>query len=125
MTQFLAQVFGIYLAIMCIALVLRHGAIKAAGWQMVSQPPILLFSAIFTLMLGLALVLTHNVWVMDWPVLVTIICWMVFIKGLFLLFFPQKAELTMMVMMHKGAMCALWLIDAIYAGLLLYIGFCL
>ena len=40
---------------------------------------------------GLAVVLTHNVWVADWPVLITILGWLTAIAGAFRLLAPQDA----------------------------------
>ena len=91
---------------------------------MVNQPAVLLLSAVVTLMLGLALVLQHNIWVMDWQVLVTILCWIVFLKGLFLLFFPKKAELSMALLQNKAMMGIIWIIDLSLAIALIYYGFC-
>ena len=35
----------------------------------------------YTLLLGLATVVLHNIWVWDWPVVITIIGWSTLIKG--------------------------------------------
>jgi hypothetical protein len=40
---------------------------------------------------GLAIVLTHNVWVVNWPVLITIVGWLTAVSGAFRLLAPQDA----------------------------------
>lgn len=124
MTQFLAQFFGIYFAIMCVALILKHQRVRTTAWQMLNQPPVLMLTAIVTLLLGTALILSHNVWVSDWRVIITVICWLVFTKGLFLLFLPEKAEVTMILMQDKRLFYVTWVLYAAVAATLLYYGFC-
>jgi hypothetical protein len=42
-------------------------------------------------MVGLLLVLSHNVWVMGWPVIITILAWMILVGGILRLFAPEYA----------------------------------
>lgn len=41
---------------------------------------------------GLTIIRTHNIWVLNWPVLVTLIGWFAFLGGLGRMFFPQTAQ---------------------------------
>src|SRR3989338_8130325 len=43
----------------------------------------------FALAFGMTLVTYHNVWVWDWPVLITVIGWMSMLKGATFIAFPQ------------------------------------
>ena len=52
---------------------------------------LLCLSGLMTMPAGLAVVLTHNVWVADWPVLITILGWLTAIAGAFRLLAPQDA----------------------------------
>jgi hypothetical protein len=49
-------------------------------------------SGLLTMTAGLAIVLTHNVWRADWPVLITIIGWLAVIGGAFRIVMPQGTE---------------------------------
>ena len=42
--------------------------------------------------LGMALVHVHNLWVNDWRLLITIISWIILIKGVMLLAFPRNIK---------------------------------
>ncbi len=54
------------------------------------QNSLLLFvTGFFTLVLGWLMVMSHNFWRGDWTVLVTIICWLTFLKGALIILFPQ------------------------------------
>ncbi len=40
---------------------------------------------------GLLLISVHNVWVQDWPVIITLVGWILFLKGSWFMLFPDKA----------------------------------
>jgi hypothetical protein len=46
-------------------------------------------SGAFMLVLGLLIVVDHNIWLSDWPVLITIIGWILLLQGLMRLFVPD------------------------------------
>ena len=84
----LAQVFGIYLAVMGISLLFNPKYYNEAAADLFAHKGVLLLSAIMTLILGIILVLSHNLWVNDWRVIVTMLCWLTFIKGVVRVVFP-------------------------------------
>lgn len=43
--------------------------------------------------LGVMLVHSHNIWVPDWRVLITMVSWMILLKGILLLAIPQFIKL--------------------------------
>jgi hypothetical protein len=43
-----------------------------------------------TMLLGLATVVAHNVWVWDWPVVITILGWGTLLKGIEKVGFPDR-----------------------------------
>lgn len=53
---------------------------KSSGLTMVT--------GMMSVIIGMLIVVNHNVWVQDWPVLVTIIGWAALIKGFLYLAFP-------------------------------------
>jgi hypothetical protein len=54
-----------------------------------------LLVATFNLPLGLAVVLVHNIWVWDLPVIVTLAGWLMIVKSLAYLFFPRAQSVVM------------------------------
>jgi hypothetical protein len=91
-TLFLGAVMGWYLVIMGLFVLFRHSFLNTLVKDMLVQPALFFVVAVFTLIIGLLLVLSHNVWVLGWPVIVTIFSWMVLLSGLFRLFFFDKAR---------------------------------
>lgn len=71
-TFYLAAVIGWYLVIVSLFLLFRHEAVNAAMSEIISQRGLLFILAIITIILGLLMVVGHNVWVMGWPVVVTL-----------------------------------------------------
>lgn len=54
------------------------------------SPALTFVTGFFTLVLGALLVQYHNIWVMNWIVLITLIGWMSLLKGIRLIIFPRS-----------------------------------
>ena len=65
--------------------------------QLQPQDPIIPVVASLTLFLGIVLVVTHNVWEFNRATGVTVLCWLILIKGLLWLALPEQ----MLAMMKK------------------------
>jgi hypothetical protein len=68
--------------------------IQARNWILLSREAIEIPHRyyplfLFLLVLGLAVVSSHNVWVGDWPVVITILGWVMVAKSLVFLLFVQ------------------------------------
>lgn len=57
--------------------------------KIVNDTTYLLLGGWIATSLGVVLVHMHNLWVSDWRILITFICWAILIKGIFLLAFPR------------------------------------
>ena len=62
----------------------------AVEW--VESRPLVYLAGVVALAIGLALVLTHNVWVADWRVIITLFGWMAMLAGVVRLMFPMGVE---------------------------------
>lgn len=92
-TEFLATVLGWYLVIVSLFVLVKHEHAKAVVADVLSQPGLFFIVSLITLILGLLLVTSHNIWVMDWPVLVTLVAWLVLLSGLLRLVCSDTATL--------------------------------
>lgn len=88
-TYFLASLLGWYFVILGLLLILRRDIVVNAMRDLIGQPALMFFVGVITLMIGLLMALSHNIWVMSWPVIITIFAWLILIGGLFRLFFPD------------------------------------
>ena len=66
---------------------------------------IIISTGYITLLLGLATVVAHNVWVWDWPVVITILGWSTLIKGVMKVGFP--GQINKQAQLFKGQ-AAMW-----------------
>ena len=86
---FLAKAFSIYLVVMSLAMLTRKKEFRQYIDEFSKNKGLILFASAFVLILGILLVLTHNIWMADWRVLITLLAWMTFIKALVYLFYPN------------------------------------
>lgn len=87
MTMFLATVLGWYFVILSLFILFRHEQLRLVMTDLLKQRALFFVLAIITIILGLMMVTSHNIWIMDWPVMITVLSWMVLINGLMRLFF--------------------------------------
>jgi hypothetical protein len=88
-TQFLGQLIGLYAMIIAAAMFVRHRGSLAAINDLLASPALLLVTSVFTILLGLAMVLAHNIWTGPPATLVvTALGWMSLGKGVALLVVP-------------------------------------
>ena len=86
---FLSKALGIYLGFISIAFVVQERRLKACMMEMMNNPALLLVPSFVALIIGILLIVSHNLWVQDWRVLITLIGWSAFLKGAILILFPE------------------------------------
>ncbi len=87
---FLAKFFAIYFFVMGFLVIVRQQQVFSAVREMTSQKSSLFFIAVFTFILGITLVLLHHTFTADWRSIITVFAWLTLIKGIALLFYPDK-----------------------------------
>ena len=86
---FLAKLFGIYLLVVGALFALRGKVIVEVVEEMLASRPMLLLSGFIALIIGIAMVISHSVWEPNWRVLITLIGYLSFIKGVTRIGFPE------------------------------------
>lgn len=86
---FLAQVIGLYLFLVSLAMLVHQHRFKKTTSDLLGNAMLITLTGCTMLVLGLLIVVHHNVWTPDWPVLVTIIGWILLLQGLMRLFVPD------------------------------------
>jgi hypothetical protein len=87
---FLAKVLGLYLLIVPAAVLLRRKQFAALAKELVANLAVVFLSGLVALILGLLIVVSHNVWTADWRAVITAIGWLTLAKGLIRIFLPEK-----------------------------------
>ena len=89
---FLAKLIGPIFVIVGIGLLLNGDRYRAVVDEVMSSHTLLYVFGAIALTGGLAIVLTHNIWVWDWPVIITIVGWLMIVRGSLRIIIPQQVE---------------------------------
>lgn len=92
---FLGRALGIYLLIVSLSMLFNRGVFFNTFQQWSEQPGTITLTAFISIILGILMVLVHNVWVADWRIVITLLAWLTLIKGIVRLNFPHAVPQTM------------------------------
>jgi hypothetical protein len=98
---FLAKLIGPIFIAGAAGMLINGRAFLAMADELLRSRALIFLSGLLTMTAGLALVLTHNVWVANWPVLITILGWLGVIGGAFRIVWPQGTEQMGRAMLKK------------------------
>jgi len=87
---FLARLIGPVCLVIGVALLVNGEGFRAMLFEFIDSPALIFLSGIITMVAGLAIVVTHNLWVPDWRVLITVIGWLGTIGGAIRIVVPQQ-----------------------------------
>lgn len=102
-TLLLTQMFGIYLTVMGIVMLIGRETFSKRVISYMNDEAASLLGGIVTLIMGIILVTFHNMWVLAWPLVITVLCWWVLIKGALLLLCPHIFHKFDYVLKHHHA----------------------
>ena len=88
MTNILAQIFGLYFFTIGLAFIINPNSLRKMC-SIAKEECFLFIGALMALLIGIVVVATHNYWVWNWPVLITLLGWWSLIKGFALLTYPD------------------------------------
>ena len=88
---FLAKLIGPFSLALGLGVLFNRDAVRAVLDEFIRNRAILFLAGLITLPAGLAIVLTHNVWVADWPVIITIVGWLTAFSGAMRIVAPEGA----------------------------------
>ena len=78
---FLARLLGPLLLVPGIGLLLTPRMFRAMATELIGSVLLIYLFGLIDFTAGLAIVLTHNVWIANWRVLITLIGWLLLIRG--------------------------------------------
>ncbi len=87
---FYAQVLGLWLFLLGLAMLTHHVRLKKALVESLSHSSFITFTGFCSLGLGLLIVVSHNIWVSAWPVLITLFGWFLVLQGILRVFWPEN-----------------------------------
>jgi hypothetical protein len=117
LTIYLARLIGLSAVLLVAALLARGNTLIMAT---VANGPVMLVYAILSLAVGLAIILGHNAWSGgSLPVIVTLVGWLIFAKGLVLLLVTPETLVRLLERMQYGEHYSLYMVPALIIGLYL------
>jgi uncharacterized protein YjeT (DUF2065 family) len=85
----LAQIVGPTFAILGIGVLFNSKQIAKMANEYVKNEGLLFLTGMISVVIGLLMVQAHNYWESNWTIIITIISWVVLIKGALLLIAPK------------------------------------
>ena len=89
---FLAKLIGPVLLIAGIAMLVNRKQLDALAQEILRSHLLLFLLGLIDFSIGLAIVLTHNVWVADWRVLITLLGWLLIARGAVRVLIPDQVK---------------------------------
>ena len=89
---FLAQLIGPTLIIMGAGMVASPPDWRAMAEDFLASPALIFLAGLLALVPGLAIVLSHNVWALDWRLIITLIGWLAIVGGAFRILMPRQVR---------------------------------
>lgn len=123
-SKFLAKVIGFYLLIVGSAMLSNAHDFTNHVVKLLHDTQLMFVSGFFVLIIGLLLVVSHNIWQWSWRLIITIIAWLILCKGASIVCFPQYLDVITMHFVHNIQIAYLAAgIDVILGLVLIYKGF--
>ncbi len=114
LSLFLAKLIGIYILIATADMLLRKEEFESALEDYASSQGILLLSGSISLLLGLAIILGHPIYKLNWQGLITLIGYLLVLRGIVRIAAPSFVQKKIITLFTQGY----WII----CGVLLILG---
>lgn len=126
LTLFLAQIMGVYFLVVGVGALLNPARMKGAMEEARRSYLLPYFDGAIALVVGLLIVLMHNVWDGLLESLVSLVGWIAVVEGVLMMLLPQKTISTMVQKVMGAQMARLIGVAAVILGLyFVYHGFLL
>ena len=123
-TLFLAQALGVYMTVIGISILMYPKRTSKAIHEMVSDHFVPYFGGAMALVLGLLIVLTHNVWNDLTTSAISLLGWVALVKGMLLFLLPHDSFAELAEKFNSRHALTTWGVIALVVGVyLLYSGF--
>ncbi|MES2219083.1 MAG: hypothetical protein V4501_11815 [Pseudomonadota bacterium] len=118
-SKFLSKVIGFYLIIVTSAMLLNIHQFTNNVANLMNDAPLLFITGVFTLVLGLLMVVSHNIWEWNWRVVITIFSWIALLKGIGILFYPQMMNKSAFFLIEHTSIAYLGAVCDLVIGIIL------
>jgi uncharacterized membrane protein len=121
---FLARLIGPVFLVIGLGMLLNSDGYRATAKEFLKSRALIYLAGLLALVPGVALVLTHNVWVFDWRLIITVFGWLLAAGGVFRILFPQQVmEIGKQLAGNDNYMLGSSLVVVVLSAVLIYYGF--
>jgi hypothetical protein len=117
---FLAKLIGLYFLIFGVLCLIRKGQIEATAKELVASKSALAISAEISLIFGLVIAIDHSIWELSWKGLITLLGYVMILRGILRFAFPNQVKKLASKMMGKG----FWVTIVIMLAIGAYLTYC-
>jgi hypothetical protein len=89
---FLAKLMGPILALAGLAMLINRKELEALAQEFLRSRALFFLLGLVDFATGLAIVLTHNVWVADWRIIITLLGWLLLVRGTVRVLIPDQIK---------------------------------
>ena len=114
--QLIAGFAGPLLVVIAASVLINRRTIAGLMTGALNGPEFIFFSGILTLLAGLAIVRTHNIWSAEWTILVTVIGWLCVFGGAVRIIWPEHVSSLRDRMMGSENTITGWALVALLLG---------
>jgi hypothetical protein len=120
---FLAKIFGVLLTVLAGSLLASRKNLDLI-FSIAKSKEFIFLTGVINILVGTYLILTHNVWEMNWRGVITLFGWAAMTKGLVRLLRPQVTQSTLAYFKKNKSATQMLIIGVLLLGLyLLHAGF--
>ena len=124
LTAYVAQLLGLYLALSGFLMLVREQAMMVLVPKFIDSPPFLYLIGSLRVLIGLAIVLAHTMWIGTLGTVLYLVGWLTLLRGIAMLLLPVETERKILEVFSRANV---WYVAAMVAivlgGWLAYAGF--
>ena len=117
---FLAALLAPILLVAGIGVLVNRGYYRTLGEEFLNSKPLVYVVSVIGFVAGLAVVLVHNEWALDWRVLITLLAWAQIVRGAAFLLAPERAIALSRQMLKSDKLLLVNGVIAIIIGLIFF-----
>ena len=123
-SQLIARIMGPFMVVSGAAMLANPTALRAMAKDFMNSSALIFIAGTLALLLGLLLVNVHNVWVANWPVIITVYGWIAVAAGIFRMCFPDAVKsIGHRLIDNKGFIMGAAVINVLLGAFLTFKGF--
>ena len=116
---FIARIFGLSYLVMGMGLLFNRKVFRRIIEDFAGNSTFTFYGGALALVIGIVIIQTHNLWVSDWRLMVTLIGWAGFIKGAWIIILPDSAARFMQAYLKNKNLPVIHSIGAFILGAVL------